>query len=256
MVPRHQVIPSGTFAQIAKFIGVFDQITTREAWQAAARRDAPAIAQLRRPEVCFFSAWDFHLPPEGGCQLIEFNDNGSGFLFAAIINDLYLTVANLEQDQSIVPPAEFAAFNERIGNLVEQEARSFFENGPDGLFLILDDTKSLQHGKFRTELRLLRDLLRRRGWRAEVGSPPETRWDGRQLLSRGSPSCSLSTARPISSGRLRISPDCGEPTRLSKSTSRPTLSPMPRAATNGCWNGCRYPIGMTSSESRFRNARS
>ena len=91
--------------------------------------------------MCFFSAWDFHLPPEGGCQLIEFNDNGSGFLFAAIINDLYRTVANLEQDQSIVPPAEFAAFNERIGNLVEQEARSFFENGPDGLFLILDDTE-------------------------------------------------------------------------------------------------------------------
>ena len=100
VVPRHQVIPSGTLAQIAKFIGVFNQITTRQAWQAAARRDAPAIAQLRRPEVCFFSAWDFHLPPEGGCQLIEFNDNGSGFLYAAIINDLYHTVANLEQDQS------------------------------------------------------------------------------------------------------------------------------------------------------------
>ena len=187
VVPRHQVIPSGTLAQIAKFIGVFNQITTRQAWQAAARRDAPAIAQLRRPEVCFFSAWDFHLPPEGGCQLIEFNDNGSGFLYAAIINDLYHTVANLEQDQSIVPPGKFAAFNERIGNLVEQEARSFFENGPDGLFLILDDTESLQRGKFRTELGLLCDLLRRRGWRAEVGSPPETRWDGRQLLFEGQP---------------------------------------------------------------------
>ena len=55
------------------------------------------------------------------------------------------------------------------------------------MFLILDDTESLQHGKFRTELRLLRDLLRRRGWRAEVGSPPETRWDGRQLLFEGQP---------------------------------------------------------------------
>jgi len=89
VVPRHQVIPSATLAEIAKFVRVFDQVTAREEWQAAGRREAPAIAQLRRAEVCFFSAWDFHLPPEGGCQLIEFNDNGSGFLFAAIINDLY-----------------------------------------------------------------------------------------------------------------------------------------------------------------------
>ena len=90
VVPRHQVIPDATLASIANFVRVFEQVTTREAWQVVARRDAPAIAQLRRQEVCFFSAWDFHLPPEGGCQLIEFNDNGSGLLFAAIINDLYL----------------------------------------------------------------------------------------------------------------------------------------------------------------------
>src|ERR1022692_4759263 len=89
VVPRHQVLPSAVLAEIAGFIRVFDQVTTHEAWQAAARREAPAIAQLMRPEVCFFSAWDFHLPPEGGSQLIEFNDNGSGLLFAAIINALY-----------------------------------------------------------------------------------------------------------------------------------------------------------------------
>jgi len=95
VVPRHQVIPSATLAEIAKFIRVFDTVTAREPWRAAALREAPAIAQPRRSEVCFFSAWDFHLPPEGGCQLIEFNDNGSGFLFAAIINDLYHEVATL-----------------------------------------------------------------------------------------------------------------------------------------------------------------
>jgi hypothetical protein len=78
VVPQHQVIPSATLREIARFIQVFDQVTAREAWQAAARRDAPAIAQSSRPETCFFSAWDFHLPPEGDCQLIEFNDNGSG----------------------------------------------------------------------------------------------------------------------------------------------------------------------------------
>src|ERR1019366_2717029 len=155
VVPRHQVLPSAVLAEIAGFIRVFDQVTTHEAWQAAARREAPAIARLRRPEVCFFSAWDFHLPPEGGWQLIEFNDNGSGFLFAAIINAL------------------------------DHEARAFFEECPADLFLILDDAESLQHGKFRGELRLLCDLLRRQGWRAEVGCPAQTRWDGRQLLFEG-----------------------------------------------------------------------
>jgi hypothetical protein len=187
VVPRHQVIPSATLAEIAKFIRVFDTVTAREPWRAAALREAPAIAQLRRSEVCFFSAWDFHLPPEGGCQLIEFNDNGSGFLFAAIINDLYHEVATLGDDKSLAPPAKFSAFNRRIGELVEQEARSLLGEGPVDLFLILDDAESLQRGKFRTELILLRDLFRLEGWRAEVGCPAETRWNGRQLLFDGHP---------------------------------------------------------------------
>jgi hypothetical protein len=69
-----------------------------------------------RPEVCFFSAWDFHLPSEGGFQLIE--DNGSGFLFAAIINALYYEAAGLEQEQ-IAAPAPVAAFNQHIIELVK-----------------------------------------------------------------------------------------------------------------------------------------
>ena len=147
VVPRHQVIPSATVAEIAEFVRVFDQVTAREGWRAAVQREAPAIAQLTRSEVCFFSAWDFHLPPEGGCQLIEFNDNGSGFLFATIINDLYHRVASLGQEKSIAPPAQFSAFNRRIGDLVEQEARSFFEEGPDGLFLFLDDAEVIAPGQ-------------------------------------------------------------------------------------------------------------
>ena len=185
VVPRHQVIPSATLAEIATFIRVFDTVTAREPWRGAALREAPAIAQLPRSEVCFFSAWDFHLPPEGGCQLIEFNDNGSGFLFAAIINDLYHEAATLGDDKSLAPPAKSSAFNRRVWELVEQEARSVLAEGPVDLFLILDDAESLRHGKFRTELTLLRDLFRLKGWPAEVGCPAQTRWDGRQLMFRG-----------------------------------------------------------------------
>src|ERR1700746_3665878 len=75
VVPQHQVILSAVFTEISDFIRTFDRITGRISWQAAALREAPAIAQLRRSEVCFFSAWDFHLPPEGGCRLLEFHDN-------------------------------------------------------------------------------------------------------------------------------------------------------------------------------------
>jgi hypothetical protein len=145
-------------------------------------RDVPAIAQLRRPETCFFSAWDFHLPPQGGWQLIEFNDNGSGFIFAAIINALYYTAARLELEESVAAPESVSEFGQHIVNLVEKEADAFFEEGPADLFLILDDAGSLQRGKFRNELQLLCELLRQRGWRTELGCAGHTRWDGRQLL--------------------------------------------------------------------------
>ncbi|HEX6896734.1 MAG TPA: hypothetical protein VF146_15745 [Bryobacteraceae bacterium] len=244
VVSQHQVIPSATLVEIAKFISTFDQVTTRERWQAAAQRDAPAIAQSKRPEVCFFSAWDFHLTPEHGCQLIEFNDNGSGFLFAAIINDLYHSALALGQDKSIAPPVEFAAFNQHIADLVEQEARSFFGKAPDGLFLVLDDIESLQRGKFRAELTLLCNLFRGKGWQAEVGSPPETRWNGRQLLFRERP---VSFVVNRSTDFYWRSEDFLALRRAYEVfTSLPTPSPIPRAVTNGYWNGYRCRNGTTS----------
>ncbi|HUZ91857.1 MAG TPA: hypothetical protein VMU78_08155, partial [Methylocella sp.] len=185
VVPRHQLIPKALLAEITGFIRVFDQVTGRRGWQTAAQREAPAIAQLRRQEVCFFSAWDFHLPPDGSFQLIEFNDNGSGFVFAAIINALYCEAAELEREKRIVAPLCLHAFNQHIADLVKQEAKAFFKELPTDLFLILDDAESLEQGKFRKELQLLRDLFRRQGWRAELGCPVEIRWDGRQLLFEG-----------------------------------------------------------------------
>jgi hypothetical protein len=185
VVGRHQVVPAPMLAEISDFIRAFDRVTSRGAWQAAALSVAPPVAQRRQPEVCFFSAWDFHLPPDDRWQLIEFNDNGSGFIFAAIINALYYDAAGLAQDKEIAPPANLPMFKQRIADFAEQEARAFFgQRREDLLFLILDDPESLQHGKFRRELDLLRELLREHA-RAELACPAELRWDGRRLLVNG-----------------------------------------------------------------------
>jgi hypothetical protein len=184
VVPQHQIIPASILGEITEFIRVFDSVTSCAAWQAAALRESPAIAQLRRPEVCFFSAWDFHLSPEGGCQLIEFNDNGSGFLFAAIINALYYDAAELAREQHIAAPKRLPVFERHIADLMEQEAKSFFGKNPANLRFVLDDVESLQQGKFRRELELLVELLHKRDWRAEVGCPAELCWDGQRATYR------------------------------------------------------------------------
>ncbi len=182
-----QIVPRAVLAGIEAFIRVFDRVTGREGWRAAALGDAPVIARGRRREVCFFSAWDFHLPPEGEFQLIEFNDNGSGFLFAAIINALFYEAAGLAREAGITPPAAASAFGEAIAGFVEREATAFFGERPPGLLLIVDDPESLRSGKFRGELRLLRGLLGDRGWGAAIASPAEALWDGGRLTFQGLP---------------------------------------------------------------------
>lgn len=183
----HQEIPSPVMAEMDTFIRIFDAVTSRPTWQDAVTASAPPIARHRRPEVCFFSAWDFHLPPgqPSGWQLIEFNDNGSGFLYAALVNRLFYELSGLGERRDIEPPDEFTVLAEHLADLVEREARGFFGELPDGLLLVLDDADSLEHGRFRGELILLRDLLRRRGRMAEIASPAETHWDGRRLLTAG-----------------------------------------------------------------------
>ena len=181
VVPQHQIIPRAILTEISEFIRVFDRVTGRKAWQAATFRHAPAIAHLWRSEVCFFSAWDFHLPPEGGCWLIEFNDNGSGFLFAAIINALYYESAGLAGEALIRAPLSLAAFELHIADLVKREEACFSEH-PGDVVLVLEDADALQKGKFRRELELLIELLRRHGFNAALASPADLRFDGRRAL--------------------------------------------------------------------------
>ena len=184
---QHQEIPHAVLTGIDAFARIFDAVTARPSWREAVTKLGPEIARRERPETCFFSAWDFHLPPDrpDAWQLIEFNDNGSGLLFAGLIDRLFYELSGLGERRDIEPPLAFSAFADHVLGLVEREARAFFGEVPRGLFLVLDDAESLERGMFRRELLLLRDLFRGRGWKAEVASPAETQWDGRCLLAAG-----------------------------------------------------------------------
>jgi hypothetical protein len=187
----HQRIPQRILAAIDEFIGVFDRVTQRPAWQSAMTAAAPPICRQPRSEVCFFSAWDFHLPHDAPerWQLIECNDNGSGLLFAALINRLFYEAAGASQGLSVAPPPTFDAVADRVAAMIAREAEQFFGARPEGLLLVVDDEVSLHTGRFRHELALLRDLCRRHGWAAELGAPGELEWDGRRLLRRATPVC-------------------------------------------------------------------
>jgi len=187
VAPIHQEIPRATMAAIDAFVRVFDGVTTRPAWQAAVTASTHAIARRKRPEVCFFSAWDFHVPTDrpDHFQLIECNDNGSGLLVAALLNRIYYEMSGLGARRLLETPPPFPAFAQRVAAMVRAEAERFFGAPLPGLVLILDDAESLRTGKFRDELVLLRARCRRAGWSAELGAPDETTWDGKELLWGG-----------------------------------------------------------------------
>jgi hypothetical protein len=135
VAPWHQEIPAAALDAVDALIRVFERVTARASWRAEVCASAPEIARPVRPEVCFFSAWDFHLPPDRPerPQLIEFNDNGSGLLFAAIINRVFFDVARPDRSGGPEAPLPVAALWQRVAGMVEREAEEYFGQRPDGL---------------------------------------------------------------------------------------------------------------------------
>ena len=101
-----------------------------------------------RSEVCFFTAWDFHLSPEQGWQLIECNDNGSGFLFAALINRVFYELSDLRQDHSVEEPPPMDAFTEQLALFIEREIKDFLASCRMVYFLFLRLRMSSVAGNF------------------------------------------------------------------------------------------------------------
>lgn len=191
VVPAAQCIGREIVDDILEFVRVFETVTNRHSWRAGAPAGGDTLDRSDRPETCFFSAWDFHIPAEhpGRWQLIEFNDNGSGFLFAALLNRHFYEVAGLEREASIEAPPAVAAFERRLLALITEEAERFFGHIPNGLFFILDDRDSLREGRFRREHLLLRGLLRRSGIDTEIGTADSLGWSGGMLRHQGREVC-------------------------------------------------------------------
>jgi hypothetical protein len=187
VAPWPQEIPRATLARVDSLIRVFEQVTRRTVWHEMVTASAPEIARQRRPEVCFFSAWDFHIPPEEPDlpRLIEFNDNGSGLLFAGLIDHFFYEASAADWRRTVAAPFPYPNLTQRVAAMVERESELFFGQVPEGLFLILDDADSMQRGRFRRELILQRDLFRHRGWKSEIASNADVCWSGGHLLWRG-----------------------------------------------------------------------
>jgi hypothetical protein len=233
--------------EIDNFIRLFDQVTTRTTWQRFVTASAPEIARFARREVCFFTAWDFHLSSEQGWQLIECNDNGSGFLFAALINRLFYELSELVQDRAIEEPPSMDEFREQLASFIEREAKEFFGALPDGWFFVLETLDTLRSGKFYRELILLRDLLRHRGWRSEIGTPDDLRWDGNYLLLDRQPVVFVINRSTDFSGKQRCFCRYVRPIWKAKCISLPIRLPTPRGAISACLNFSPCQTGIKSS---------
>ena len=183
----HQAIPAAVLAEIDDFIRVFEDVTTRPAWRENVIASSGQSLPAERPEVCFFSAWDFHLPPGEPWQVIEFNDNGSGLLYAGFINESFHGLLEPDRRAALEAPPTAVDLAERVKQMVRREAEEFFGAFPDGLFLILDEPEALERGKFGAEMEMLRELFREEGWPAAVASTAEIRWDGERLWRGGEP---------------------------------------------------------------------
>ena len=115
---------------------------------------------------------------------------------------------------------------------------------------------SLQHSKFRRELELLVELLRQRGWQAELGCPAELHWDGQRALFQQQRLGFILNRSTDFFWRGNLFSALRNAYRAGSAYVAPNPSPMRRAAISGSWSGSHCPIGARTSEPSPRNVAS
>ena len=152
--------------QVARVVTAIEEVTASSAYQSAAMAWAPEIAHYDPGSPGGLLGLDFHLTPSGP-RLIEINTNPGGVLLNAVLGQaLRACMPDLT-----MPPTDAAQVEEGVLEAMLTEWR--LQRGSASLrFVAIVDESPRQQYLF-PEFVLLRELLRRHGYRAEVCDPRE-----------------------------------------------------------------------------------
>ncbi len=172
------VFLSGTIAKaIAQAIHAIERVMALPVFQAAAMKDAPAIAQTAFGPRGAFMGYDFHVdasnPLFAGPQLIEINTNAGGaFLNAALARAHH---ACCEAMALVMPPrAQLDGLEQTFFDMFQQEWQIQRGNQVLHTVAIVDDSPQDQF--LAPEFALCRQMFNQRGVMAVIADPGELSW--------------------------------------------------------------------------------
>ena len=201
----HQEIPAALLAEIDDFIRVFEDVTTRPVWREnVVGSSGHSFCRCNGRRSVSSAPGTSICPPTARGRSSSSTTTARAFFSPASSTSTTTRSWNRSARRSSKPRRRPPELGQHVIRMVRREAEGFFGAMPEGLFLILDEPDALERGKFQGEMDMLRELFRGEGWRAEVASTAELRWDGESRFGAAASRCpSSSTAPPTSSWRRR-----------------------------------------------------
>lgn len=152
--------------QTAKIISAVEEVTALPVYQSAVLAWAPDIARFDPGSPGGLLGLDFHLGIDGP-RLIEINTNPGGVLLNAILGQAQRAC----MPEITKPPTAVGEVDSDILEVMLTEWQLQRGSAPLGLVAIVDEAPTQQY--LYPEFLLFRELLRRHGYRAEIGAPED-----------------------------------------------------------------------------------
>lgn len=170
-------ISSITAQAITQAVNAIERVMALPAYQAAALKDAPTIAQTPFGPHGVFMGYDFHVdasnPQFTGPQLIEVNTNAGGaFLNAALARAHHACCDAMAF--VMAPKAQLDALEQTFFDMFQSEWRLQRSDQPLRTVAIVDDDPLNQF--LAPEFALCRQMFAQRGVRAIIADPKELVW--------------------------------------------------------------------------------
>ncbi|MBC7656003.1 MAG: hypothetical protein H7147_02390 [Frankiaceae bacterium] len=151
-------------AQVTAVVGAIEEVTGLDAYATAVMAWAPGIARFDPGSPGGLLGLDFHLGPEGP-RLIEINTNPGGALLNGLLGEAQQAcIAGLA-----APPTGTGRMDEAVMHSLLAEWRLQRGDASPGLIAIVDEAPEQQY--LYPEFLLYQQLLRARGYRAEICAP-------------------------------------------------------------------------------------